>query len=98
MSIADEDAFQMQFLLAKSAFQNSQGYLFSKFAQDALAKDTGRSLEQSAILRILNGLFYVSSENYKVATLNLIDKDLKIPEATVEQQDNFKKLLAEITS
>lgn len=59
MSIAEEDAFQMQYLLAKCAFQNSQGYLISKFAQDAIAKDTGRSPEQSAIVRIFSGLYYI---------------------------------------
>lgn len=52
-------------MLAKNAFQNDQGYLISKFAQDAVAKDTGKSLEMSAIVKILLGLYYIQSGNFK---------------------------------
>lgn len=63
-----------------------------------MAKDTGRSQVMSAIIRILNGLFSVTSENYKQACFSLTEHALKIPESTVEEQDNFKKMLSEITS
>ena len=98
MSIADEDAFQMQYLLAKSAFQNNQSYLHFKFAQDAIAKDTGRSPEESAILRILIGLFQISSNNFSTAVNVFTEEALKIPEATVEQQESFRSRLSEVTT
>ena len=88
----------MQFLLAKSAFQNNQNFLLFKFAQDAIAKDNGKSLEESAILRILLGLYQISSNNYSQAVHVFTEEGLKLPEATMEQSESFRKRLAEITT
>ena len=63
-----------------------------------MAKDTGRSQVQTAIVRILNGLSSVSNANYRQACFALTEHALKIPEATVEEQDSFKKILSEISS
>lgn len=39
MSVSFEDILEMQYTIAKSAYNSNQDYLVSKFSQDAISKD-----------------------------------------------------------
>jgi len=73
MSVADEDIVQMSYLIAKCAFMSGQDFLVSKFSQEAIQRDSGKNIELTAIIKILDGLYCMMNKNYEVAVLKLIE-------------------------
>jgi len=73
MSINDDDIFKMDVLIAKCGYQASQDFVFQKFSQEAMNKDTYGNAEMSAVVRILDGLYCLKNRNYQMAVLKLIE-------------------------
>jgi hypothetical protein len=96
MSVTPEDIFTMSYQIAKCAYQSGQDYLMKRFSQDALAKDTGKNQELTAIVQILDGLSYFQKDGNsgQMSILKLIE--IVMPNDT---NDNFEKhVLSEITT
>ena len=86
MSETNEDIFQMSYLISKCGYVSGQEYLTKKFSQDAIAKDCNKNAEQSAIVRILDGLSNFTKDKHQIAVLKFIE--VQLPS---ESSDTFEK-------